>query len=93
MDGSAARFRSKAFLRAAGKLSSVRLDWPLYFRAMSDRIHNDFHVCPCCGGSGRIPSRLPARTRPCDDCGGKGIVTPIKRQQLLKRLERRQPQV
>ena len=60
---------------------------PLYFVVMSDRVHSDFHACPVCDGRGTIPSRLPARTRPCDACGGHGIVPPLKRVQLLAKLK------
>jgi hypothetical protein len=46
-----------------------------------------FHACPICEGRGKVPSRLPARTRPCDACAGRGVVTPIRRQQLLAKLK------
>jgi hypothetical protein len=38
---------------------------------------------------GTVPSRLPFRTKPCDQCGGRGIVTPIRREQLLAKMKRK----
>ena len=29
--------------------------------------------CEKCDGTGRVPSRLPFRDKPCEWCGGKGI--------------------
>jgi DnaJ-class molecular chaperone len=54
--------------------------------AMLDKVHADFLNCPACEGKGKVPSRLPARTRPCDQCGGRGIVPPLRRQELLAKL-------
>jgi DnaJ-class molecular chaperone len=54
---------------------------------MSDKVHTEFLGCPACGGTGKVPSQLPARTRPCDACRGKGIVLPAKRQQLIAKLK------
>ena len=39
--------------------------------------------CRVCEGGGRVPSRLPGRTRLCPECHGTGRVTPIKRDLLL----------
>jgi len=52
---------------------------------MPNKVHSDFHACPACEGRGKSRA-LPARTRPCDACGGKGIVPPIRREQLLAKL-------
>lgn len=35
---------------------------------MPDKV-SEFRNCPLCQGRGKVPSRLPARTRPCDACG------------------------
>jgi DnaJ-class molecular chaperone len=56
---------------------------------MADKVHNDFHACPTCEGRDTVPSRLPFRTKPCDQCGGRGVVTLIRCEQLLKRLEQK----
>jgi DnaJ-class molecular chaperone len=53
---------------------------------MSDRVHDEFHACPACDGRGKVESRLPFRTKPCEQCGGRGIVTPLRRVQLLAKL-------
>src|SRR5262245_54879862 len=53
---------------------------------MPDKAHSDFHACPNCDGRGTVASRLPFGTKPCDQCGGRGAVTPI-RQQLLGKVE------
>ena len=58
-----------------------------YVDGVSDRVHSDFLACPTCAGRGRVPSRLPARTQPCDDCRGRGIVLPLRREQLLAKLK------
>ena len=50
---------------------------------MPSKVHTEFHDCPICDGKGTVLSRLPYRTKPCDQCGGRGVVTPIRRQQLL----------
>lgn len=57
------------------------------FQPMPDKAHGDFHACPNCDGRGTVPSRLPFRTKPCDQCGGRGVVTPLRRQQLLAKLK------
>jgi DnaJ-class molecular chaperone len=54
---------------------------------MRDRPNTDFHACPNCDGRGTVPSRLPFRTKPCEQCGGRGVVTPVRRQQLLVKLK------
>jgi DnaJ-class molecular chaperone len=54
---------------------------------MPDKAHNEFHECPACQGKGTVQSRLPFRTKPCDACGGKGIVSPLRRVQLLNKLK------
>jgi len=46
------------------------------------------YVCPVCEGRGRVPGRLPGRTRLCPECNGTGRVTPIRREQLLKNLRK-----
>jgi DnaJ-class molecular chaperone len=51
------------------------------------KVHSELHDCPFCEGKGTVPSRLPFRTKPCDQCDGRGVVTPIRRQQLLAKRE------
>jgi DnaJ-class molecular chaperone len=51
-------------------------------------MHSEFHDCPFCKGKGTVPSRLPFRTKPCDHCGGRGVVTPIRREQLLAKKDK-----
>jgi len=58
------------------------------WRRVRDKTHTDFHACPACDGRRGVPSRLPFRTKHCDHCGGRGVVTPIRRQQLLAKLKR-----
>ena len=48
---------------------------------------NVLHDCPSVGRRARFESRLPARKRVCPECGGRGRVTPIRREQLLKRMK------
>jgi DnaJ-class molecular chaperone len=48
------------------------------------------YECPICKGRGRVPGRLPGRTRLCPECHGTGRVTPIRREALLKRLKERE---
>src|SRR5262245_29384951 len=48
---------------------------------------NPLHDCPVCRATGRVESRLPARKRVCLECGGRGRVTPIRREQLIKRMK------
>jgi DnaJ-class molecular chaperone len=62
----------------------------LYFGVMSDKTLTEFHQCPACDGKGTVPSRLPFRTKPSEHCGGRGVVTPIRRQQLLAKLKARE---
>jgi DnaJ-class molecular chaperone len=57
---------------------------------MPDKVHNDFLACPACDGKGTVESRLPFRTKPCHQCAGRGVVTPIRREQLLKRVKERE---
>jgi hypothetical protein len=73
--------------RGARKRTPAKRNSLLYFRAMSDRTHNDFHACPACDGKGTVPSRLPFRTKPCEHCRGRGIVPPLRREQLLAKLK------
>jgi hypothetical protein len=42
------------------------------------------------GAIGRVASRLPGRKKVCPECGGTGYVTPIRRQQLLKKMRARE---
>jgi len=51
------------------------------------KIHAEFHDCPFCEGKGTVPSRLPFRTKTCDQCGGRGVVSPTRRQQLLAKMK------
>jgi len=44
------------------------------------------YECPICSGRGRVPGRLPGRERLCDECHGTGRITPIRREQLLKKM-------
>jgi RecJ-like exonuclease len=57
------------------------------FQPMPDKAHSDFLACPNCEGRGTVPSRLPFRRKPCHQCGGKGVVTPIRRQQLIAKVK------
>jgi DnaJ-class molecular chaperone len=59
----------------------------LEIQPMPDKAHTDFHACLNCVGRGAVPSRLPFRSKPCDQCGGRGVVTPVRRQQLLAKLK------
>ena len=54
------------------------------------KVHTEFHDCPICEGKGTVPSRLPCRTKPCDQCGGRGVVNPIRREQLLAKKKAKQ---
>jgi DnaJ-class molecular chaperone len=45
------------------------------------------YECPICSGRGRVPGRLPGRTRLCPECHGTGRTTPIRREALLKRMK------
>jgi hypothetical protein len=58
----------------------------LMFKAMPDKVHSECHDCPICAGKGTVPSRLPFRMnlRP---MRGRGVVTLIRRQQLLAKLK------
>jgi len=47
------------------------------------------YECPICQGHGRVPGRLPGRTRLCPECHGTGRTTPIRREQLLKKAKQR----
>jgi DnaJ-class molecular chaperone len=47
------------------------------------------YECPICSGRGRVPGRLPGRTRLCPECHGTGRTTPIRREALLKRMKTR----
>ena len=49
--------------------------------------HTEFLDCPFCDGKGTVPSRLPFRTKPCDACGGRGVVAPLRREQLLAKMK------
>jgi len=40
--------------------------------------------------TGQVESRLQFRKKALPDCGGRGIVTPIRREQLLKKLNAKQ---
>jgi DnaJ-class molecular chaperone len=53
------------------------------------KVHIEFQDCPICEGKGTVPSRLPFRTKPCDQCRGRGVVTPIRRQHLLAEKDKR----
>lgn len=59
----------------------------LYICWMPDKVHAEFHACPVCEGKGTVESRYPFRRKPCSHCGGRGIVTPVRRQQLLAKLK------
>jgi len=41
---------------------------------------NVLHDCPSVGRRARFEGRLPARKRVCPECGGRGRVTPIRRE-------------
>jgi len=43
--------------------------------------------CPVCEAIGRVASRLPFRKKVCDECGGTGEVSALRREQLLKRMK------
>jgi DnaJ-class molecular chaperone len=53
------------------------------------KVYIEFQDCPICEGKGTVPSRLPFRTKPCDQCRGRGVVTPIRRQHLLAEKDKR----
>jgi DnaJ-class molecular chaperone len=44
---------------------------------------NPLRDCPVCRATGKVESRLPARKQVCPECGGRGRVTPTRREQLL----------
>jgi len=52
---------------------------------MARTLKSSDYVCPVCQG-GRVPGRLPGRQRLCEECHGTGRITPIQREQLLKKL-------
>ena len=56
---------------------------------MSGSVKPSDYECPVCQGRGRVPGRLPGRTKLCDACHGTGRVTPIERDALLKKVKRR----
>jgi len=53
---------------------------------MARTLKSSDYVCPVCQGRGRVPGRLPGRQRLCEECHGTGRITPIQREQLLKKL-------
>jgi hypothetical protein len=53
---------------------------------MPRTLKREDYVCPVCDGRGRVPGRLPGRDRLCDECHGTGRITPIRREQLLKKM-------
>jgi hypothetical protein len=72
--------------------TNTLIRWALPTKASSlgtptDKVHSDFHACPNCDGRGTVQSRLPFRTKPSDQCRGRGVMTPLRRQQLLAKLK------
>jgi DnaJ-class molecular chaperone len=59
----------------------------LYFQEMPGTVKTTDYQCPVCEGRGRVPGRLPGRQHLCPECHGTGRVTPIRREQLLKRMK------
>jgi DnaJ-class molecular chaperone len=45
--------------------------------------------CPICKATGRVDSRLPFRKKICNECGGTGKISALRREQLLKRAKSR----
>ena len=60
-----------------------------YILGMVGKVHttHSLHDCPVCKATGKVESRLPGRKRVCPECGGRGRVTPIRREQLIKRMK------
>jgi len=56
------------------------------FQAMPDKVLSEFMIAQS-GRQGDGSKRLPFRMKPCDQCGGRGVVTPIRRRQLLAKLK------
>jgi hypothetical protein len=49
--------------------------------------HVSLPDCPKCKATDKVDSRLPLRKQACSECGGRGRVTPLRREQLLKRVK------
>jgi hypothetical protein len=56
---------------------------------MPSKIHVELHGCPFCEGKGRLASRLPFRTKPCDESGCRGVIALVQRQRLLAKMKAR----
>jgi hypothetical protein len=56
---------------------------------MPARVKPSDYECPIYQGRGRVPGRLPRRTKLCDACHRTGRVTPIERDTLLKKAKQR----
>jgi DnaJ-class molecular chaperone len=59
------------------------------FQGMVANAKKTDYECPICSGRGRVPGRLPGRTRLCPECHATGRTTPIRREALLKRMKTR----
>jgi DnaJ-class molecular chaperone len=79
----------EADMTATGRLSRA-VHFCRIFNGMVTNAKRTDYECPICKGRGRVPGRLPGRTRLCHECHGTGRVTPIRREALLKRLKQRQ---
>jgi DnaJ-class molecular chaperone len=74
-------------LRNAGRSGLPTVHFRLIFRDMVANAKKTDYECPICSGRGRVPGRLPGRTRLCPECHGTGRTTPIRREALLKRMK------
>ena len=69
----------------AAVASPVVCNFSLYVSKMTATLKTTDYLCPVCQGRGRVPGRQ----RLCEECHGTGRITPIRREQLLKRVKKR----